>query len=97
MRLSESTKHLLKQVILKGFGNICVYLFGSRVDDRKEGCDIDLSVFTYISDKKFQKEKIKFITSLVMKNFKIDVDLIKYPCNKELLNDKIKNKLLNVS
>jgi predicted nucleotidyltransferase len=44
MRLSNRIIKILQQSILKSFGEIEVYLFGSRVDDKQIGGDIDLAL-----------------------------------------------------
>ncbi|MCK4799051.1 MAG: nucleotidyltransferase domain-containing protein [Spirochaetes bacterium] len=44
MRLSEKEINVIKNSILEEDKNAKVYLFGSRVDDKKRGGDIDILV-----------------------------------------------------
>jgi len=55
MRISDEQTNFLKNEILGIVPEAAVYLFGSRVDDRKKGGDIDVMI---LSDKKLSwKEK----------------------------------------
>ena len=64
MRLSLEKIDLLKSTILSILPSATIYLFGSRVDDRKRGGDIDILI---LGDRKLnfiekgQIEKIFFI------------------------------------
>lgn len=42
MRLTSNERELIKKAFLENFQDGKIYLFGSRVDDRKRGGDIDL-------------------------------------------------------
>lgn len=42
MRLSEIEQQLIRHVLHKTDAQGCIYLFGSRMDDRVKGGDIDL-------------------------------------------------------
>ena len=44
MRLSKRLKASLIKSILESFGEVDIYLFGSRTDDSKKGGDIDIAV-----------------------------------------------------
>jgi len=44
MRISGEQRELLKKNILELLPDAVIYLFGSRVDDRKKGGDIDIMV-----------------------------------------------------
>jgi len=46
MRLKDSERTLIKKVVSEFDPDSRVFLFGSRVDDRKKGGDIDLIVIT---------------------------------------------------
>jgi predicted nucleotidyltransferase len=55
MRISDEQTNFLKNEILTIVPEAVVYLFGSRVDDRKKGGDIDIMI---LSNKKLNwKEK----------------------------------------
>lgn len=57
MRISSEQTDFLKKEILALVPDAVVYLFGSRVDDRKKGGDVDIMI---LSDKKISwKEKAK--------------------------------------
>lgn len=65
MRLSKSTIHTIKQYAREFFGNDAeVYLFGSRVNDRLRGGDIDLLIKTNIPKKEHLDKKLDFLTKL---------------------------------
>ena len=60
MRISDEQTNFLKNEILGIVPEAAVYLFGSRVDDRKKGGDIDVMI---LSDKKLswkEKSRIKW-------------------------------------
>ncbi|MGE4511813.1 MAG: nucleotidyltransferase domain-containing protein [Sulfurimonadaceae bacterium] len=63
MRLSNKEVHIIREKIRAIFGDAVVYLFGSRVDDTKEGGDIDLYIIPKIKEELFTK-KIKIKTIL---------------------------------
>ena len=44
MRITDEKIKLLKSTILSISPDAKVYLFGSRVDDNKKGCDIDILI-----------------------------------------------------
>ncbi|WP_457560326.1 nucleotidyltransferase domain-containing protein [Caminibacter sp.] len=56
MRLSENQVKIILKVINEIFGEVEVYLFGSRLDDSKRGGDIDLFVIPKIREKLFAKK-----------------------------------------
>ena len=58
MRLREKEVSVIKSTIKNIFGEVQLYLFGSRVDDSKKGGDIDLFVIAKDSSNLFEK-KIK--------------------------------------
>jgi predicted nucleotidyltransferase len=62
LRLSSRELNIIKQKVKIIFGDAIVYLFGSRVDDRLKGGDIDLYIDTNIQENIFQKKlKLKII------------------------------------
>ena len=71
MRLTEFEINAIKQSAQEVFGsNAQVFLFGSRIDDKKKGGDIDLYISAQTGND--LKHKIKFLVSLEQK---IDVIL----------------------
>jgi predicted nucleotidyltransferase len=65
MRLEKDKITFLKQEIKKYLPDFKLYLFGSRVDDKKKGGDIDLLVLSnYLLKRKDKREiKIAFYNS----------------------------------
>ena len=63
MRLSTKEINLIKNKVTTIFGETIIYLFGSRIDDSKQGGDIDLYIIPKINDNLFKK-KIKIKTVL---------------------------------
>jgi len=63
MRLSEKEVSVIKSTIKNIFGDVQLYLFGSRVDDGKKGGDIDLFVVAKDNSNLFEK-KIKALAKL---------------------------------
>jgi predicted nucleotidyltransferase len=82
MRLTEAEQKAIINTAIKTFGKtVSVILFGSKVDDKAKGGDIDLLIIpnTIVDKSEIYNQKIDFITYL--KNLigfrKIDI-LIKY-------------------
>ncbi len=76
MRLSAKEAEIIKNSAIKYFGsNSNVYLFGSRVDDKKKGGDIDIYVEIDKPLSDIFDSKINFIVDLKNKlgDQKIDV------------------------
>ncbi len=44
MRLSQKERREIKNILSQIFGEVTVYIFGSRLDDTKRGGDIDIFV-----------------------------------------------------
>ena len=62
MRLSIKEIDLIKNKVQNIFGDTIIYLFGSRVDDTKQGGDIDLYIIPKVTDNLFKKKmKIKSV------------------------------------
>ncbi len=81
MRLTQRQIHAIKQVTAEVFGcDAKTYLFGSRVDDRQRGGDIDL----YITDISLAPElqgdaKLRFLVKLKQQLGEQRIDLILAP------------------
>lgn len=94
MRLSNRIINILQQSILKSFGEIEVYLFGSRVDDKQIGGDIDLALNVEMTPEEFQKKKALFISYLVRADFDLKIDIVNLNTKNLLLQQEIqKNKI----
>ena len=74
MRISESEIQIIKQSILKYIDKPRIFLFGSRVDDKKKGGDID--IFVESSQDISLTQQIKILTEIEMKGLNRKVDLI---------------------
>ena len=61
MRLKEKEILIIKETVVDIFGEAQVYLFGSRVDERKKGGDIDLFI---VSENATFQNKIKALAKL---------------------------------
>ncbi len=88
MRISKKYQNIIKDNALLIFGeNTKVYLFGSRIDDSKNGGDIDLFIETNEKDRLYEK-KIKFSARLyrLLGEQKIDIVISK---NKNRMIEKI--------
>jgi len=57
LRLSIKEINIIKNKVKVIFGESLIYLFGSRVDDRKKGGDIDLYIIAKINENLFQKQR----------------------------------------
>jgi len=75
MRLSKRVINILQNNITKSFGNVDIYLFGSRTDDNKRGGDIDLAIDTNISKQEFRKKKFLFLSLLMRIDFDYKIDI----------------------
>ncbi len=64
MRLTEYEIFVIKNEAIKQFGkNAKVYIFGSRVDDKRKGGDIDIYIETDVKEELVIK-KIQFLVDL---------------------------------
>ena len=74
MRLNEVQQEVIKKTFFEIFEEGEIYLFGSRVDDRLRGGDIDLFLEIKNKDNLFKK-KIKFLAKIkkILGEQKIDV------------------------
>ena len=93
MRLNDRTKEILLDAVEKSFGKVDVYLFGSRVDDKKKGGDIDLALDIDISKEQMRKKKARFFVELPKKDLDIPVDLVSKQTKDELLQKELQNAI----
>lgn len=89
MRLSSRLKNHIKKSIHQSFGEVAIYLFGSRIDDTKTGGDIDLAVDINLSKEEFRTKKIKFISSMLRMGLDLKIDLVKYNHKDTLFRNEI--------
>lgn len=81
MRLTSAQRHLVVSAARRAFGaDVQVRLFGSRLDDRRRGGDIDLYITTALDDADaLVKAKLEFLAELdanaALAGEKIDVVL----------------------
>lgn len=79
----------LMRVNKNSFGNVNVYLFGSRVDDTKKGGDIDIAIESNLSREDFRKTKVKLISYLIISGFDFKIDIVNYNTKDDLLKNQI--------
>ena len=96
MRLEKRIIDKLKQAVYNSFGDVNIYLFGSRTDDTKKGGDIDIAIDTNLSRLEFRKSKAKFISNLIKDNFELKIDVFNYNTTDKFLYDNIRNSALKI-
>ena len=74
MRMSKDHINIIKTVTKEIYGDVDVFLFGSRIDDSKKGGDIDL--FIEIDEPSSLEKEIKFLTKLERAGIERKVDLV---------------------
>lgn len=85
MRISAKEVAIIKNKTKDIFGEVVIYLFGSRVDDEKKGGDIDLYIVAKVKDNLFSKKrKLKIILEDILYK---PVDII-VSINKERLIER---------
>ncbi|HCM26025.1 MAG: hypothetical protein A2Z99_03750 [Treponema sp. GWB1_62_6] len=92
MRLPERLRDPIRTALMDMFGDVPVYLFGSRADDTKKGGDIDLAVATEMEKAEFRSKRIKFIAKMTRKNFEIQIDVVQLADRTDPL---LKNEILS--
>lgn len=96
MRLQKRIIDIIKQSLFDSFGDVDIYLFGSRVDDDKKGGDIDIAVDTDISRVEFRRNKAKFISNLIRIGFDLKIDIVSYNTKDTLLHQQIQQNSLKI-
>lgn len=76
MRLSNKMKDILLHAAKESFGDVDIFLFGSRVDDSRRGGDIDIAIKTDLEKEEFSKKRLQFQTLLFRLDFEIPVDVV---------------------
>jgi len=90
MRISKLIIKKIKYAISKSFGDVEVYLFGSRLIDTKRGGDIDIAIKSNYSKEEFKKRKIKFFTELLKMDFDYKIDVVNFNTDDLLLKKELK-------
>ena len=96
MRLSTRIINILQDNIKKSFGDVNIYLFGSRTDDNKKGGDIDLAIETNLSKEDFRKKKSLFLAMLIRIDFDYQIDIVNFNTKDELLYNEIQNNNIKI-
>ena len=97
MRLSKRVINILEENIKKSFGNVNIYLFGSRVDDSKKGGDIDLALETNLSREEFRKKKSSLLAMLMRVDFDYQLDVVDFNTKDELLYSEIQKNYIKLN
>ena len=97
MRISKRIIGILQDNIKKSFGDVNVYLFGSRTDDKKRGGDIDLAIDTNISKQEFRKKKSLFFSMLIRIDFDYKIDIVNFNTKDELLYNEIQQNHIKIN
>ena len=92
MRLRGRLKNKIISALDIAFPHNQIRLFGSRVDDSKQGGDIDIVVYTSVSSEHFKQQKIQFFTDLMRSDLDLKIDLVQYhDAMDPLLKEEIDN------
>ena len=97
MRLSKRVITILQESIKKSFGDVNIYLFGSRTDDSKRGGDIDLAIDVKVSKQEFRKMKASFLAQLIRMDFDYKIDIVNFNTNDPLLNEEIQHNHIKLN
>ncbi len=97
MRLSQKVVSILQENIIKSFGNVNIYLFGSRTDDTKKGGDIDLALDVELSKEEFRKKKSLFLSLLTRIDFAYKIDIVSFNTKDELLHSEIQKNHIKLN
>ncbi len=99
MRLGKRVVDKIKVAAKNSFGDVNIYLFGSRVDDSKRGGDIDIAIDTNanLSRVEFRKNRAKFISNLIREEIYLKIDIVDYNTKDKLLHDNIRNNSIKLN
>ncbi len=97
MRLSKRVVKILQDNIKKSFGDVDIYLFGSRVDSSQRGGDIDLAIDSNLSREEFRKKRAIFLANLIRVDFDYSVDVVDFNTKDELLYYEIRQNCIKIS
>jgi predicted nucleotidyltransferase len=96
MRLNKYVLNKIKNAVKNSFGDVNIYLFGSRLDNSKKGGDIDIAIETDLSRLDFRKKKVQFISNLLKNDFDYKIDLVDYNTTDSLLYELIRKKSIKI-
>jgi len=96
MRVNKRVLSKIITAVEECFGDVDIYLFGSRVDDTKKGGDIDIAIDTDVPRVQFRKSKAKTISNLIRNNFELKIDIVNYNTKDELLKQEIRNSSVKI-
>ena len=97
MRLGNRLKQGIKRCVLMSFGDVDIYLFGSRVDDSKKGGDIDLAIDISVSKEQFRQYKIQFMIALIKSGLDFKIDVVPYRTDDTLLRAEIEQCAVKIN
>ena len=97
MRLSKRIINILQDNIKKSFGDVNIYLFGSRTDDNKRGGDIDLAIDIHLSKEEFREKKSLFLALLMRIDFDYKIDIVNFNTKDELLHSEIEQNNIKIN
>jgi len=97
MRLGNKLVQQITHSIHESFGEVDVYLFGSRVDDNKVGGDIDIAVDVELSRTEFRAKKVQFFVSMLRKDLDLKIDLVSYNTKDELFLEEIRSHCVRLT
>ncbi|MFQ3598948.1 MAG: nucleotidyltransferase domain-containing protein [Chloroherpetonaceae bacterium] len=97
MRLPEPLHAAILRATQKSFGDVKIYLFGSRVFDDKIGGDIDLAVDVEISHDEFRMKKARFLASLMREGYDLNFDVVPYQHKDPLFRSEIQNHAIDLT
>ena len=90
MRLGSFLTSKIKKAIFKSFGDVEIYLFGSRIDNEKRGGDIDIAIKGNLTNEEFKSKKIKFFKEMILMDLDLKIDLVDFNTKDELLKKELK-------
>jgi len=89
MRVSAYLRDEILEASKVAFGECELILFGSRVDDTKQGGDFDIALKKEMSIESFKKAKVQFLKYLLLRDLDLPIDLVLYSRANELLKQEI--------
>jgi len=96
MRVSKKVVKIIHDNINKSFGDVRVYLFGSRTDDTQRGGDIDIAIDTDIQKREFRDKRLQLLGLLAKIDFDYKVDIADYNTPDTLLHKEIRNNAIEL-
>lgn len=97
MRLPEALHKAILRAAQKSFGDVKVYLFGSRVFDDKIGGDIDLAIDADVPYEEFRTKKAQFLASLMREGYDLNFDIVPYRHKDPLFRAEIETHAIDLT